>query len=112
MNSVPAGLVRGSVAPEAEGLPGLWGPAFGFLLAWTACRGYNIFKAMLPTGGTAFRWVWDAPGRSGIRRPREAGLPISELRAAGGGGRCPLRQQNKGDVCGLPLATPASEEVV
>ena len=41
---------------------------------------------------------------------REAGAPIAELRAVGGGARSPLWLQLKADICNIPLAVPQVTE--
>lgn len=88
---------QGSYSPWMD--PGATGAILGMSLATT--RG-EFVKAILE--GTAFEL------RANIERIEGAGIPISGLRATGGGARSPRWLQLKADVTGKPISTVNVDE--
>jgi xylulokinase len=75
------------------------GTFFGITLAHT--RGHFV-RAVLEASAYAVRDITD--------RLQAIGLPLSEIRAVGGGARSRLWRQIKADVTGLPVALPQTVE--
>jgi xylulokinase len=101
LDNVPEGPTRLLVLPHlaGSGTPWLDTASKGALLGLTfATTQGEIAKALLE--GLCFEL------RANLDLLREAGVPIAELHAVGGGARSPLWLQLKADICRTPLRVP------